>query len=742
MRKKIKKAFTLVELLVVIAILAILATVSIVGYNSFTKKAKVSNDTALVSQLNTLLKADSMVNGDAKTPTDALKITSEAGYDVEKLTPTTNDYEIIWNQAVNQFALLDEHDSVVYGEKNTEEYKNWKFVSEYNTATDYSVYLKGTNFDSIPAEIHAGIDVGNNTNITLVNYTNTDSKDDVRIRTNGGSLNVNASKDVVWHYGVVNSVMIKAIENESYHESGTVSGNIEIESGHLAIESTASVSTIIAKPTSTVKVTVTKEENVGTIVTTDTTKTTLNVPESLKTSTNISEDKLKEISNFAGGFGTERSPYLISTAEEFVNIGKYSGEMKNGTSYNFKLIADIDLNSYNSFNKFGANDNFAISGYFKGTLVGTKDDGSNYKVVANDLLDFIFINSYSQSLFKDIDYYFMNKLVILCPGQSGNTTTVFDNVDLYTVDPSTNISLITNQGLYTAWIANDFYNNGWSGNNDVTIKNADVYVNIVGKSYNAVFFGGSPYYGGSGNVLDSRYYGNYYGECVNLVLGNTSSQYGYSINVTNVENKGTLASTKGTPMVAGGNYSTGTQECKYSKLSNVNLGVRRFLSDSTLAINNSNNGLLINEASSSSTSYYNLTFIGGTRLISENSENSTYTFAIRIEKNQFENGKYQTMFKDGKLATVEQYKKFVDANATFDTSKSYKLCSEDNVEFWCVEYNEINYYVFNFNDNNYKYFITKPNGILTSSIVELNSAMITAYDEEGLPIAQESIELR
>ena len=100
------------------------------------------------------------------------------------------------------------------------------------------------------------------------------------------------------------------------------------------------------------------------------------------------------------------------------------------------------------------------------------------------------------------------------------------------------------------------------------------------------------------------------------------------------------------------------------------------------------------------------------------------------------------MFKDGKLATVEQYKKFVDANATFDTSKSYKLCSEDNVEFWRVEYNEINYYVFNFNDNNYKYFITKPNGILTSSIVELNSAMITAYDEEGLPIAQESIELR
>ena len=62
MRKKIKKAFTLVELLVVIAILAILATVSIVGYNSFTKKARVSNDTVLVKQMNDILFANSQTD--------------------------------------------------------------------------------------------------------------------------------------------------------------------------------------------------------------------------------------------------------------------------------------------------------------------------------------------------------------------------------------------------------------------------------------------------------------------------------------------------------------------------------------------------------------------------------------------------------------------------------------------------------------------------------------------------------
>ena len=248
MKKKIKKAFTLVELLVVIAILAILATVSIVGYNSFTKKAKVSNDTALVSQLNTLLKADSMVNGDAKTPTDALKITSEAGYDVEKLTPTTNNYEIIWNQAKNEFALLDEKQNVVYGEKNegTDEYKNWKFVDTYTTIPNYSVYLKGTAFTGT-LEVKAGIDVGNNTGISSITYTHTSGDaQEVAIRTNGGTLNVNGIQgdngDVVNHFNDASYVDVQSVGKNSYHEYGNV-GFVNVVNGRVAVEKDAKVLT-------------------------------------------------------------------------------------------------------------------------------------------------------------------------------------------------------------------------------------------------------------------------------------------------------------------------------------------------------------------------------------------------------------------------------------------------------------------------------------------------------------------
>lgn len=52
-----KKGFTLVELLVVIAILAILATVSVVGYTSFITRAEVSNAQTEAHQIATIIES-------------------------------------------------------------------------------------------------------------------------------------------------------------------------------------------------------------------------------------------------------------------------------------------------------------------------------------------------------------------------------------------------------------------------------------------------------------------------------------------------------------------------------------------------------------------------------------------------------------------------------------------------------------------------------------------------------------
>ena len=206
--KKAKKGFTLVELVVVIAIIAILSTVSVVGYLGFTKKANVSGDKALVSQLNTILKADQATNGKAETPTEAIEAVKESGYLVEKLAAKTSKYKIVWNQKDNEFALLDEEEKAVAGKVSSNAYENWVFADSYNADKGYSVYLNSGYSGNSTLDITTGLDVGENTNVEVVNYTNTESAKHVVIRTNGGKLTVSAPLDTVEHYEKADKVVI------------------------------------------------------------------------------------------------------------------------------------------------------------------------------------------------------------------------------------------------------------------------------------------------------------------------------------------------------------------------------------------------------------------------------------------------------------------------------------------------------------------------------------------------------
>ena len=393
MKKKIKKAFTLVELLVVIAILAILATVSIVGYNSFTKKAKVSNDTALVSQLNTLLKADEMVNGDAKTPTDALRVTSEAGYDVEKLTPTTNNYEIIWNQAKNEFALLDENKNVVYGEKNegADEYKNWMFVSEYTENSTYSQYLKGTSVIG-ELSIKAGIDVGRNTGISSITYTNTTKPKDVRIVTNGNtSLEINGyvdstkpnEGDVIEHYGSAANVNVVSCAMKSYHEFGQIDGNITLKSGHVSLENNSSVNSIVLDTTSIDTIAITQNDNAtinGTIIALNE-----NVKNNLANSSsiNVKKDVIEAVKNvLLVNENTQPSDLIKANRQE----GRYYCVFTSNVTFNsnFTLAYNKATNKY----KEVSNIVMDLNGYTLTTNYGIGFDGTkgiikNGKIMIN-----------------------------------------------------------------------------------------------------------------------------------------------------------------------------------------------------------------------------------------------------------------------------------------------------------------------------------------------------------------------
>ena len=280
MRKKIKKAFTLVELLVVIAILAILATVSIVGYNSFTKKAKVSNDTVLVKQMNDVLFANQQTDDKNNTMTEALEDVFGAGYDVEKLTPTTTNYNIVWDSENDQMVLLDDSKNVVYPtEKVTSKDKMFlitKTAKDFSdTKDEFAHYLTSEfTYDGALA-ITTGLDAGSNTNVSEITYTrvpaeseNESNGKNILIRTNGGTLTINAANDSVAHYSNVDKVIITAIAAHSYHEHGEVSVSLEVKDGHVVLESNSLVKEVIV-PTdasSNTLMEVKESSTVGTIV--------------------------------------------------------------------------------------------------------------------------------------------------------------------------------------------------------------------------------------------------------------------------------------------------------------------------------------------------------------------------------------------------------------------------------------------------------------------------------------------
>ena len=246
MKKKIKKAFTLVELLVVIAILAILATVSIVGYNSFTKKARVSNDTVLVKQMNDILFANSQTDDKNPTMTKALEDVFDGGYDLTKLTPTTTGYSIVWDSINDQMVLLDDssNKAPVYPEASKVSEKKDLFIitrniTEFDSTSEFAHYLSD-NYNGTTISTSTGIDTGKCNTIESINYTreNATKEQKAIINTNNGetSITVNADKDTVYHYGTAGEVNILAVDStHSYHEFGSVK-TLQVKSGHVVIE--------------------------------------------------------------------------------------------------------------------------------------------------------------------------------------------------------------------------------------------------------------------------------------------------------------------------------------------------------------------------------------------------------------------------------------------------------------------------------------------------------------------------
>ena len=371
MAKRLKRAFTIVELVIVIAVIAILAAVLIPTFTTLIDKANESNDIALVKNLNTALVSKEATD-EVNTMQDALDAAYEYGYTVDKLTPSSSG-DIVWDEVNNRFALINDG-KVVFGDGDVSTGASlWRIAKDTKDfSATYSNYLSG-KWTTVPVA-STGVDVGTNEGLD-VTYTNTDAKQTVTIRTNGGTLTVDGPKDTVNHYGTAVKVKITAVGKNSYHEYDEVLGNIELTSGRVVVENNATVSTILvtAQSASSIKVEVNSNATVGTVAATKAgviTSENTTVP----STTNKVTEAVTVNKDFAGGLGTEKSPYLVATAEQLKNIEKlYAGKTKEGVTYTgetyaFKQAADIEIPSIikgdyyvNMFTGIYDGNNFSIS---------------------------------------------------------------------------------------------------------------------------------------------------------------------------------------------------------------------------------------------------------------------------------------------------------------------------------------------------------------------------------------------
>ena len=357
MKKKIKKAFTLVELLVVIAILAILATVSIVGYNSFTKKAKVSNDTVLVKQMNDIVIASKQTDEANPTMEDAIADVLDGGYDLDKLTPTTNNYNIVWDSKNDQMVLLDENMNAVYPSDADMTKKNNYFamVSSEDEITsgkkaDFSHYLKDGFITNGDIETSTGIDVGRNTNINKITYTGSTASKDVILRTNSvttdlvvnGYVASDETGDSVYHYGEA-GMITASVAMHCYYENGNTAF-VELTKGKVVVNKDAAVKVVYVNGT-TIEVSTNGGAVENAYATTEVSNKG-NVKIDVKTSNDIEQIK-KDTINIA----TKRVVQLGATdnylslnelKDAWNNTENTNHELVKGTTV-FNLIADVDM---------------------------------------------------------------------------------------------------------------------------------------------------------------------------------------------------------------------------------------------------------------------------------------------------------------------------------------------------------------------------------------------------------------
>ena len=236
--RRSKKGFTVVELVIVIAVIAVLAAVLIPTFITLNNKANKAADQSLIKNLETALATKEAEEGKNKTMYEALKDAEEAGYKVENLK-SKEGKSLVWNQESDRFEIVA---------NNAGNHKLWKVYKDVpaTSSQTFSIYLHNTNFNDA-VETKVGFDAGENTSIPTISYANSGAEQEVIIRTNSFTTNVEVETEgSVRHYDKAGKLTVKKVAMASFHEFGNVR-TVEITKGNFVVEQGGVVTLVSVK---------------------------------------------------------------------------------------------------------------------------------------------------------------------------------------------------------------------------------------------------------------------------------------------------------------------------------------------------------------------------------------------------------------------------------------------------------------------------------------------------------------
>ena len=127
MVKKLRRAFTITELVIVIAVIAILAAVLIPTFTSLIDRANRSVDEQAVTQMNTVLNAEAITDGKPKNVAEVQECLRENG--INNFNASSTSCYFYW---------IEEDNSIIIWEQSETDEKSGKVVYPSNMAEKYA----------------------------------------------------------------------------------------------------------------------------------------------------------------------------------------------------------------------------------------------------------------------------------------------------------------------------------------------------------------------------------------------------------------------------------------------------------------------------------------------------------------------------------------------------------------------------------------------------------------------------